>query len=103
MHGSLFLIGTALTLAAIVGVLQPQGHRGGVLLALLAGTGVGIAGLALGWSSMESGADDDVWRVFFISTIAGFVTVAATLALAWHRARPHPDPLPSSSPSSGRS
>jgi hypothetical protein len=31
--------------------------------------------------------------VFFISSIAGFVTVAATLALAWHRARSRPDAL----------
>jgi hypothetical protein len=91
--GSLFLIGAALALAGIVGVVQPPGHRGGALLALLAGAGVGIAGLALGWSSVESGSEVDFWRVFFISSIAGFVTVAATLALAWHRARARPDAL----------
>lgn len=89
--GSLFLIGTALALAGIVGVVQPPGHRGGVLLALLAGTGVGIAGLALGWTSLESGSEVEFWRVFFISSIAGFVTVAATLAVAWRRARPRPE------------
>ena len=93
MSGSLLLIGTALALAGVVGVLQPPGHRGGVLLALLAGIGVGIAGLALGWSSLESGSEAAFWRVFFISSIAGFVTVAGTLALAWHRARPRPDEL----------
>ena len=91
--GSLFLIGAALALAGVVGVLQPPGHRGGVVLALLAGTGVGIGGLALGWSSVESGSNVEFWRVFFVSSIAGFVTVAATLALAWRRARPRPDAL----------
>jgi hypothetical protein len=93
MSGSLFLIGAALALAGIVGVVQPPGHRGGAVLALLAGSGVGIAGLALGWSSIESGSDAEFWRVFFISSIAGFVTVAATLALAWHRARSRPDAI----------
>ncbi len=93
MSASLFLIGAALALAGVVGVLQPPGHRGGVVLALLAGTGVGIGGLALGWSSVESGSDVEFWRVFFVSSIAGFVTVAATLALAWRRARPRPDAL----------
>jgi hypothetical protein len=92
--GSLFLIGAALTLAGIVGVVQPPGHRGGALLALLAGAGVGIAGLALGWSSLESGSEVEFWRVFFLSSIAGFVTVAATLALAWQRARPRSDAVP---------
>jgi hypothetical protein len=90
MSGSLFLIGAALALAGIVGVIQPPGHRGGAVLALLAGAGVGIAGLSLGWSSVESGSEVEFWRVFFISSIAGFVTVAATLALAWHRARLRP-------------
>jgi hypothetical protein len=93
MSASLFLIGAALALAGVVGVLQPPGHRGGIVLALLAGTGVGIGGLALGWSSVESGSDVEFWRVFFVSSIAGFVTVAATLALAWRRARPRPDAL----------
>jgi hypothetical protein len=92
--GSIFLIGAALALAGIVGVVQPPGHRGGVVLALLAGAGVGIAGLALGWSSVESGSEVEFWRVFFISSIAGFVTVAATLALAWYRARPRSNALP---------
>ena len=64
-----------------------------MLLALLAGTGVGIPGLALGWTSLESGSEAEFWRAFFVSSIAGFVTVAATLAVAWRRARPHPDPL----------
>jgi hypothetical protein len=89
MAASLFLIGAALALAGIVGAVQPSGHRGSVLLALLAGAGVGIAGLALGWSSFARGSEEEVWRVFFSSSIAGFVTVAATLVLVWRRARPH--------------
>jgi hypothetical protein len=90
MSQSVLLIGAALALAAVVGVIQPPGHRGSALLALLAGTGVGIAGLALGWSSYEGSSEVGFWRLFFVSSIAGFVTVVATLGLAWRRARPRP-------------
>ena len=82
---SLFLIGAALALAGIVGVFQPPGHRGGVLLALLAGIGVGISGLALSWSSLENGNDHDFWRVFLNSSIAGFITVIGALVATWWR------------------
>lgn len=85
--GSWLLIGAALALAGIVGVLQPPGHRGGVLLALLAGTGVGIGGLALGWASIESGSEQEFWSAFFLSSVAGFVAVIGVLVLAWERAR----------------
>jgi hypothetical protein len=85
----MFLIGMALTLSAVVGVLQPPGHRSGALLALLAGTGVGISALALSWSAFETARDDAFLRVFFNSSIAGFVTVVAVLTLAWRRARTH--------------
>jgi drug/metabolite transporter (DMT)-like permease len=88
MNGSLFLIGAALALAGIVGVVQPPGHRSGVLLALLAGIGVGIAGLALRLTVLETGRDEVFWRTFFACSIAGFVTVVAMLAVAWRRARP---------------
>jgi hypothetical protein len=84
----MFLIGMALTSAAIVGVLQPPGHRSGALLALLAGTGVGISALALSWSTLQNAGDDEFLRVFFNSSIAGFVAVASVLTLAWRRARP---------------
>jgi hypothetical protein len=88
MYGSLFLIGLSFALAAVVGVLQPPNHRATVLLALLGGIGVGIAGLALGSSSFQRGSEADFWRVFFTSSIAGFVTVVSVLAMAWRRARP---------------
>jgi hypothetical protein len=95
MYGSMFLIGTALALGGGIGVFLPPGYRSGVLLALLAGAGVGIAGLAVGWAFLAEGAavDDgaaveDWWRVFFVSSIAGFATVATGLAVAWRRARP---------------
>lgn len=92
---SWFLIGAAIAIAGIVGVFQPPGHRGGVLLALLAGTGVGIGGLALGWSSIqEGGSEMEFWRAFLVSSIAGFVTVAGALAVAWRRARPGQDVHP---------
>ena len=93
MQGSLFLIGAALALGGIVGVLQPPGHRGGVLLALLAGIGVGIAGLALRMSTLETGDDDVFWATFFACSIAGFVTVVTMLAVAWRRARPTSQPV----------
>lgn len=91
MYGSMFLIGLSLALAAIVGVLQPPNHRATVLLALLGGIGVGITGLALSWSSLQNAQNDDVWRVFFNSSIAGFLAVVAVLAIAWRRARPRAD------------
>lgn len=91
MYGSMFLIGAALALAAGVGLFLPPGYRSGVVLALLAGAGVGIAGLAIGSSSFSSGAPEDWWRVFFVSSIAGFATVAAGLTVAWRRrVRSHP-------------
>ena len=91
MYGSMFLIGLSLALAAIVGVLQPPNHRGVVLLALVGGIGVGISGLALSWSSLQNAQDDDFWRSFFYSSIAGFVSVVVVLAIAWRRARPRPE------------
>ena len=89
MYGSMFLIGTALALSGGMGIVLPPGYRSGALLALLAGAGVGIAGLAVGWPFLSDGAADaDWWRVFFVSSIAGFAIVAAGLAVAWRRARP---------------
>jgi hypothetical protein len=92
MYGSLFLIGAALALAGGVGLFLPQGSRAGVVLALLAGAGVGIAGLAIGSSSFANGDPEAWWRVFFASSIVGFATVAAGLTVAWLRERPRPAP-----------
>jgi hypothetical protein len=91
MYGSMFLIGTALALAGGVGVFLEPGHRSGVLLALLAGAGVGIGGLAIGWSFLSDG-NEDWWRVFFVSSIVGFATVVTGLTVAWQRARRHAGP-----------
>jgi hypothetical protein len=92
MYGSMFLIGAALALAGGMGVLLPSGHRGVVLLALLAGAGVGIAGLAAGWSTIHCGSADscqveDWWRIFFICSIAGFAALVAALVVTWRRTR----------------
>ena len=91
MYGSMFLIGLSLALAALVGVLQPPNHRATVLLALLGGIGVGITGLALSWSALQNAQNDDFWRAFFNSSIAGFVSVVVVLMIAWRRARPRPE------------
>jgi hypothetical protein len=62
-----------------------------VLLPLLAGTGVGIAGLAIGLPELESAQNDTTfWRVFFESSVAGFLTVAGGLTAIWLRARTRP-------------
>jgi hypothetical protein len=92
MYGSMFLIGMALALAGGVGVFLAPGHRSGVLLALLAGAGVGIGGVAIGWSFLSDGDAEAWWRVFFASSIAGFVTVTTGLVVAWQRAQRHAGP-----------
>ncbi len=91
LYGSMFLIGVALALAGGVGVLLPSGNRAGVLLALLAGIGVGIASLAV--ITPRSGSIEDWWRVFFISSIVGFVMVVLCLVVAWRRSRPTIEPV----------
>jgi len=92
MYASMFLIGAALACAGGVGLFLPSGHRAVVVLALLAGAGVGLAGLALGSSSFANGDPVAWWRVFFVSSIAGFATVAAGLIVVWRRAQPRPVP-----------
>jgi hypothetical protein len=96
LRWSIALIGLALTAAGAVGLLVPSGHRWAVLLPLLAGTGIGIAGLALGSPDPnEFHAAHAYERVFFQSTVAGFVTVVAGLTLVWLRARPAIPHVPS--------
>jgi ABC-type Fe3+ transport system permease subunit len=85
---SLFLIGAALALAGVVGLFLPLGSRAGVLLPLLAGIGVGIAGVAIGSSFFENGDLAEFWHTFFISSIAGFIAVVVGLMLLWRRSRP---------------
>lgn len=84
---SLLLIGAALALAGAVGLFLPPGSRAGVLLALLAGTGVGIAGVAIGSSSIENADPAEFWHTFFISSIAGFIAVVTGLTVLWQRSR----------------
>ena len=91
-YGSMFLIGAALAVSGGVGVLLPPGNRAGVVLALLAGAGVGIAGLALGSPSFGIDDANASWRVFFVSSIAGFVTVVLFLIVAWRRSRSTVEP-----------
>ena len=93
-YGSMFLIGAALAASGVTGVLLPAGNRAGVVLALLAGAGVGIAGLALGSPAFGDDDANAMWRVFFLSSIAGSVTVVLCLVLAWRRARPDPAQVP---------
>ena len=100
MSASIVLVGAALAIAAVVGVLQPPGHRGGALLAIAAGAGVGIAGLGLGVPSLSDGTDEEFWFLFLLSSIAGFWTVVGVLVLTWRRARRvGPDEAGGSAPS----
>jgi uncharacterized membrane protein HdeD (DUF308 family) len=84
---SLLLIGVALAIAGAVGLFLPPGSRAGVLLALLVGTGVGIAGIAIGSASLENGDQAEFWHTFFLSSIAGFIAVVAGLTVLWQRSR----------------
>ena len=84
---SLFLIGVALALAGVVGLFLPTGSRAGVLLPLLAGVGVGIAGIAIGTSSLKAAGQEEFWHVFFLSSIAGFIAVVGGLSVLWRRGR----------------
>jgi Na+/proline symporter len=85
-YGSLFLIGVALALAGFFGIFLPRGFRAGVVLSLVAGAGVGVAGVALGSSAYSDGDPDAFVRVFFDSSVAGFLTVVAGLAASRWRA-----------------
>ena len=84
---SLLLIGAALAIAGAVGLFLPPGSRAGVLLALLVGIGVGIAGIAIGSSALENGDAAEFWHTFFLSSIAGFIAVVAWLTVLWQRSR----------------
>jgi hypothetical protein len=92
MYASMFLIGAGLAIAGGMGLLLPPGHRAVVVLALLAGAGVGISGLALGSASVDVAQGDSMnwWHVFFASSIAGFATVVAGLVVTWRRAPRRP-------------
>lgn len=93
MYWSFFLIGAALALASLVGALLPPRYRIGALLALTAGAGAGIGGLAVTVSTLSHNAsDDDFWRAFFLSSIVGFSVVVAVLVVVWTRAPRAPTP-----------
>jgi hypothetical protein len=85
---SVTLIGLAVAIASGVGVFLPLGQRFAVLLPLLAGLGIGIAGLAIGSPDInEPHADRAYEQLFFESSVAGFVTVIAGLVVLWLRAQ----------------
>jgi hypothetical protein len=89
LRWSIALIGLALAAAGAVGVFVPPCHRWAVLLPLLAGTGIGIAGLAIGTPDPNEVHSSRAFeQVFFQSTVAGFVTVVAGLTFVWLRDRP---------------
>ena len=81
MQWSFALIGIAIAGAGVVGAYLPRGDRWAVLLPLVAGAGIGIAVLALGQPSDGNQSNDEQWRLFLEGSIAGFLTVAAGLAL----------------------
>ena len=92
LRWSITLIGLAIAISSAVGVFLPAGHRWAILLPMLAGIGVGIAGLAIGTPDLnEPHADEAFQQVFLDSSIGGFVTVLAGLAFVWLRAQPTAD------------
>ena len=89
LRWSVTLIGLAIAVSGAVGVFLPSGHRWAVLLPMLAGIGVGIAGLAIGMPDVsEPHADTAFEQVFLDSSVAGFLTVIAGLVFVWLRAQP---------------
>ena len=78
------LIGLAGVIVAVVGVLLPRSERLTALLALVAGAGVGIIGLAIGSATIDASADlsEDVSEtVFLVASILGFIATVATVLL----------------------
>jgi multisubunit Na+/H+ antiporter MnhG subunit len=95
MQWSFILIGAAIATAGAVGVFLPPGYRWAVLLPIIAGTGVGIVGLAVGGPEISNAKSDDVvWKVFLEASIAGFVTVVAGLAILVARSLRPSDVVP---------
>ena len=82
MQWSFILIGAAIAAAGAAGIFLPPGYRWAVLLPVIAGTAVGVIGLAVGGPEISNANSDDVvWKVFFEASVAGFVTVVAGLAI----------------------
>jgi drug/metabolite transporter (DMT)-like permease len=83
---SIILIGLAIAVAGAMGVFLPRGQRWAVLLPLLAGFGIGIVGIAIGSPDInETPSSNRYEDVFLLSSVAGFVAVAAGLAAVWLR------------------
>jgi hypothetical protein len=82
MSVAIVLVGLGALEAGLVGALLPAHDRLGAVLALVAGAGVGVIGLALG---AAGGATPEGW-VFLVASAAGFLTVSAVLGIVWRRA-----------------
>ncbi len=89
-RGSFLLIGLAIALAGVAGVVLPKGSRSAAVFSLAGGTGVGIAFLAL--VADPSGNSIEFWRTFFWGSVAGFATVCGCLGFAAWRVRQAPRP-----------
>ena len=79
------LIGLAVVATAIFGVLFPSGRRLEVLLAPVAGAGVGIASLSVGALFVAQSSAGKVELLFLASTLLGALTVGAILVALWIR------------------
>jgi hypothetical protein len=83
---SLALIGVAAIAVAVVGALMPPGTRLEVLLSLLAGAGVGVAGFAAGLlAGLDAVSSTVLTRLFFVATCLGGAAVAIVLVVVWRR------------------
>jgi sugar phosphate isomerase/epimerase len=86
MSVALALIGAGAAAAGVIGLVLPTRERlAGAVLALMAGAGVGVIALAVGWNGLGD-EDGTAWeRAFLFASALGFVAVAGCLTVAWRR------------------
>ena len=75
------LIGVAAVATAAVGLLLPVGDRLPALLALVAGAGVGVVALAIGFQIADPERSGDL--IFLVASILGFLATGVALAVLW--------------------
>jgi len=87
MSWAMVLIGSAAVASGVVGYVLPRGERLSVALPLLIGAGIGVATMFL--QALAGGLDEPerAAGTFLISSVSGFIAVAAGLTVLVRRAR----------------